>query len=225
MATITVQNISANPISTDVGLLNPTETKVMTMCPDQAYRAAENLKGLVDAGKVLVTIAQEDNLLDSLEPAAVGTASVADLAVTTAKLAASAVTTAKINALAVDSTKLAAAAVVAGKIAAGGVSAAGQFAAGVVDATALASGSVVNAKLGAAAVTATKVSFFKSTEQTGNGSEQNVAHGLVTTPGLVMVVPTKVATAGDTFVEGTHDTTNVKVTAGVGAKFIVIAIK
>jgi hypothetical protein len=66
-------------------------------------------------------------------------------------------------------------------------------------------------------------SEFKSTEQTGTGSAQNVAHGLGATPSLVLVIPTKVNAVGDTFVEGTHDATNVKVTATAGAKYIVYA--
>ncbi len=69
----------------------------------------------------------------------------------------------------------------------------------------------------------TSLSVFKSTEQTGNASEQSVAHGLGVVPSLVIIVPTKVATAGDTFVEGTHTSTNVLVTASTGAKYKVIA--
>src|SRR5687767_15061071 len=87
---VSVKNLTANPLSTDVGLLSPGETKAMTMGPSAAYRAAEGLKTLSDAGKVLVTISEETNKLDNLEPAAVGTASVADGTVTTAKLAAGA---------------------------------------------------------------------------------------------------------------------------------------
>lgn len=225
MALVTVQNLTNSILSTDVGSLQPAETKSLTMGPDQAYRASEGLKALSDAGRVLVTISEESAKLDALEPAAVGTASVADGAVTTAKLAALAVTTAKLAAtsvttpklalLAVDSTILAAAAVTAGKIAAGGISAANQHAAGVVD----------TAALGASAVTAAKLAFFKSTEQTGTGSSQNVAHGLGSTPGLVMVMPTDILAAEVTIVEGSHDGTNVVLTVTSGAKFKVIAIK
>lgn len=184
MALVTVQNLTNSILSTDVGSLLPAQTKSLTMGPDQAYRASEGLRAMQLAGKVLVTISEEVAKLDALEPAAVGTASVADLAVTTAKLAAGAVTAAKLGAGAVDA-----------------------------------------AALGAAAVQATKLAFFKSTEQTGTGSSQNIAHGLATTPGLVMIIPSAVASATDTFVEGAHGTTNVVVTASTGAKFKVVAIK
>lgn len=235
MALVTIQNLTASILSTDVGSLQPSESKSLQMGPEQAYRASEGLKALVDSGRVLVTITDEAAKLDSLEPASVGTASVADGAVSTIKLAAGAVTSAKLGAGAVDATALGAGAVttakfaagavdsaalgalsvVAGKIATGGVSASAQFAAGVVDAPALA----------ASAVQATKIAFFKSSEQTGTGSSQNIAHGLSTTPGLVMVLPSKVNAAGDTFVEGAHDATNAKVTAASGAKYFVIAVK
>lgn len=76
-----------------------------------------------------------------------------------------------------------------------------------------------------AAVTAAKLAFFKSTEQTGNGDSQNIAHGLVTTPGLVIIQVTDALAAESTFVEGVHDATNVKVTATTGAKYKVIAVK
>ncbi len=66
-------------------------------------------------------------------------------------------------------------------------------------------------------------SEFKSTEQTGTGAEQDIAHGLGAVPTLVIVVPTKVNAAGDTFTEGTHTATNVKVTAAAGAKYKVYA--
>ena len=86
-------------------------------------------------------------------------------------------------------------------------------------------GAITTTKLGAAAVTAAKLAFFKSTEQTGTGSSQDIAHGLVTTPGLVIVQVTDALAGDSTFVEGSHDATNVKVTATSGAKYKVIAIK
>lgn len=68
-----------------------------------------------------------------------------------------------------------------------------------------------------------RLKFFKSTEQTGTGSAQNIAHGLGVTPGLVFAFVTD---AGSTYVltEGTHDATNVVVTVTSGKKFKVIAI-
>lgn len=75
----------------------------------------------------------------------------------------------------------------------------------------------------AADIGSARLKFFKSTEQTGTGSSQNVAHGLGVTPGLVFVMVTD---AGSTYVltEGTHDATNVVVTVTSGKKFKVIAI-
>jgi hypothetical protein len=68
--------------------------------------------------------------------------------------------------------------------------------------------------------------WFKSAEQTGTGSSQNIAHGLTTTPTFVFVIPTDTspATAGVfTVVEGTHDLTNVVVTVTADKKFVVLA--
>lgn len=89
---------------------------------------------------------------------------------------------------------------------------------GLVDAT------VVNADHANSSIQASKLSYYKSAEQTGTASEQTVSHGLSRTPALVIVIPTKVATAGDTFVEGVHTSTLVKVTASTGSKFIVVAL-
>lgn len=64
---------------------------------------------------------------------------------------------------------------------------------------------------------------FISTEQTGTGSAQNVAHTLGYVPALVFVLPTKVATAGDTFVEGAHTASNFVMTVSTGSKFVIKA--
>lgn len=85
---------------------------------------------------------------------------------------------------------------------------------------------VSTSKIAANAVTVAKMNVFKSAEQTGTGSSQNVAHGLGVVPGLVMIMPTDLtpATAGSYAVtEGTHTTTNVVVTVTTGKKFKVIA--
>lgn len=78
-------------------------------------------------------------------------------------------------------------------------------------------------KTQAADLGSARLKFFKSTEQTGTGSSQNIAHGLGVTPGLVFAMVTD---AGSTYVltEGTHDATNVVVTVTSGKKFKVIAI-
>ena len=64
---------------------------------------------------------------------------------------------------------------------------------------------------------------FKSTEQTGNGSPQNVAHGLGVTPSLVLILPSNLTGGAYVVVEGTHTSTNVVVTVTNGEKYIVVA--
>jgi predicted RecA/RadA family phage recombinase len=67
---------------------------------------------------------------------------------------------------------------------------------------------------------------FVSTEQTGTGAPQNIAHGLGVIPAAVVIVPTDTApaTAGDyTATEGAHDATNVVVTVTLDKKFKAIA--
>jgi hypothetical protein len=211
---VTVQNISAKIISTDVGLLNPGDTKSLDMAPDAAYRAAEGLADLEASGYVTISVAEEDNKFDDLEPAAVGTASVADGTITAAKLAADAVETAAIKNLNVTSGKLAADSVIAGKIADGAVDAVGCFAAGVVD----------TAALGALAVTAAKINMSVSSEQTGTGSSQNVAHGLTGTPSVVLAILTDVPAGQAVISYGAHTGTNSVVTVTSGAKFKVLSI-
>ena len=83
-------------------------------------------------------------------------------------------------------------------------------------------GSITTAKLAAGAVTKAKAACFISTEQTGTGSSQDIAHGLGVVPVAVFVAPTDLApvTTGDyTVTEGAHDITNVKVTVTTGKKF------
>lgn len=68
--------------------------------------------------------------------------------------------------------------------------------------------------------------FFQSSEQTGTGSAQNIAHGLGRTPTLVIVYPTDTApatTGAYTLTEGTHTSTNVVVTVTSGKKYRVVA--
>jgi hypothetical protein len=67
---------------------------------------------------------------------------------------------------------------------------------------------------------------FVSAEQTGNGSAQNVAHGLGLVPSAVLIVPTDTApatTGAYTATEGTHTETNVVVTVTSGKKYKVFA--
>lgn len=76
-------------------------------------------------------------------------------------------------------------------------------------------------------VTFAKSKMFVSTEKTGTGSSQNIAHGLGVAPSAVLIVPTDTSptTAGDyTATEGTHTTTNVVATVTSGKKFKVWAM-
>lgn len=187
---VSVQNLTTSFLSTDVGLLAPGESKSLQLGPNAAYRAAEGLKTLSDAGRVTVTISEETGKLDSLEPAAVGTASAADASITAAKLASDAVTTVKI----LDSN---------------------------VTAAKLGSLAVTTAKINTAAVTAAKALVFQSTEQTGTGSNQNIAHGLAVTPTVVMWSLTDAPAGAFTVVPGTHTSTNVILNATSGLKFVV----
>jgi hypothetical protein len=67
---------------------------------------------------------------------------------------------------------------------------------------------------------------FISTEQTGTGSPQSIAHGMGIIPTRVTCIPTDTspATAGVfTVTEGTHDATNAIVTVTSGKKFKLVA--
>jgi hypothetical protein len=73
--------------------------------------------------------------------------------------------------------------------------------------------------------------WFQSTEQTGTGSLQNVAHGLGRVPALVIVRVTAghngSGGAGTQFpvvVDGPSSITNAQVTVTAGAKFRVLAV-
>lgn len=75
--------------------------------------------------------------------------------------------------------------------------------------------------------TDTARTIFISTEQTGTGSAQNIAHGLPGTPSKVIVVPSDLtpATTGSFVVtEGSHDATNVVVTVTTSKKYKVLAM-
>jgi hypothetical protein len=79
-----------------------------------------------------------------------------------------------------------------------------------------------------ASIGAAQLALFVSTEQTGTGSSQNVAHGLGATPSKVLIVPTEHPGTPDTgafdIAEGAHDVTNVVVTVTVNVKFKVWAL-
>lgn len=69
--------------------------------------------------------------------------------------------------------------------------------------------------------------FFVSSEQTGTGGAQSIAHGLGVVPSVVMIFPTDLspATVGQYVVtEGAHTNANVVVTVTTGKKYKVVAI-
>ena len=84
---------------------------------------------------------------------------------------------------------------------------------------------VTTGKLAAAGVTFAKAAMFVSTEQTGTGNPQNVAHGLAGTPAAVVIAVTEdPAGTGFDVAEGAHDGTNVVVTVTLNVKFKVWAM-
>lgn len=84
--------------------------------------------------------------------------------------------------------------------------------------------STIYARVSGAWVTPSPVSFL-STEQTGNGSAQNVAHGLGTTPSLVFAIASDHSGGQFTVTYGTHTSTNAIVTVTNGEKYRVVAFK
>jgi hypothetical protein len=100
---------------------------------------------------------------------------------------------------------------------------AGTVAAGSIDTPEMADGAVTNPKIDAAAVTSDKMTYFLSDEQTGDGTAQNIPHGLTVEPALVLIIPSLVGTDGAT-ITFTKGTTNVIVTATTGAKYRVFAM-
>src|SRR5688572_3759843 len=66
--------------------------------------------------------------------------------------------------------------------------------------------------------------LFVSSEQTGTGSSQNIAHGLGRTPTHVLIAPTEfLSNQSVNIEEGSHTSTNVVVTVTSGVKFKVLA--
>jgi hypothetical protein len=107
--------------------------------------------------------------------------------------------------------------------------AAASFASLVVSGTITATGGFIGALTGNAD-TATKLataSYFTSTEQTGNGSAQAIAHGLGVAPSMWWYAPSDLSsiTPPLTFVRGAASTTTVTLTAPAGAKYYIFAIK
>lgn len=66
---------------------------------------------------------------------------------------------------------------------------------------------------------------FSSTEQTGTGSSQNVAHGFGSTPSMTWAIVTDSGAGVFTVTPGTHTSTNCVFTVSLGIKYRVYAIK
>ena len=79
-------------------------------------------------------------------------------------------------------------------------------------------------KDGRAAALAT-AAMFLSTEQTGTGSAQNVAHGMGVTPTTVVAIPSNLTGGVYVVTYGTHTSTNCVLTVTSGEKFVVMALK
>lgn len=72
---------------------------------------------------------------------------------------------------------------------------------------------------------ADQISFFKSTVQTGTGASQSIAHGLGRAPALVIVeINQTLSNATVTWAEGTHDATNLQISATSPSKYVAIAL-
>lgn len=66
---------------------------------------------------------------------------------------------------------------------------------------------------------------FQSTEQTGNGAEQDIAHGFGSVPTLAFAYFTELDGNAADIAYGAHDGTNVKVTVTTGQKYHVFALR
>jgi len=66
---------------------------------------------------------------------------------------------------------------------------------------------------------------FKSTEQTGTGAPQTVAHGLGSTPALFYAVPSNLTGGAYVVSAESADATNVTLTVTLGEKFKIVAFK
>jgi len=92
-----------------------------------------------------------------------------------------------------------------------------------VEAGNVAEGSIGTDELADDAVDSSKISLFVSTEQSGDGNVQSIAHGLGVEPTTVLVIFSNVGADGATYTF-TKGTANVNVTATSGAKYFVVAI-
>lgn len=82
---------------------------------------------------------------------------------------------------------------------------------------------VVHAPAGSSSLQGASV--FKSTEQTGSGSAQTVAHGLGSTPALYYAIPSNLTGGAYVVSAESADATNVTLTVTNGEKYKVVAFK
>lgn len=66
---VTIVNISGSLLSTDIGLLQPGETKSQDMSPRQLYLSAAAFKSMEDSGKIRLSVSGEAALADKMESA------------------------------------------------------------------------------------------------------------------------------------------------------------
>lgn len=107
------------------------------------------------------------------------------------------------------------------------VGSAGQIVTDTIAEKTAASGVTVDGCLikdGRAAALAT-ASMFLSAEVTGNGAEQDTAHGFGAAPTLAYAVFTELDGNAADIAHGTHDATNCKFTVTTGQKYRVVAFK
>lgn len=82
-----------------------------------------------------------------------------------------------------------------------------------------------NATTATTASSIATASVALSGEITGNGSAQNYAHGLASTPSVVIAIPSDLSGGAFTVVYGSHGATNAVVTVTNGEKYRVLCIK
>ena len=83
---------------------------------------------------------------------------------------------------------------------------------------------VTSADIKDATIVSADIKIFVSSEQTGNGSEQSIAHGLGATPTKVIVTLTQFGgSTACSIQEGTHDATNCKINVSNTVKYKVWA--
>lgn len=94
------------------------------------------------------------------------------------------------------------------------------------------SGAWVTALSGGRASNLSAAAMFRSSPQTGTGSQQSIAHGFGSTPSLVWAIATAghngsgaAGTQMPTITLGTHTSTNCLVTCTAGATYVVLALR